>query len=112
MATNGESARRWLSDNKQKVSEARVRQIRDSLEQKANQLSNTEQDDLDDEYQGILEALEVMDVFISEQYETKVIEPMILDASPLVAEDLSDVPVLNVREKQARFQALLKESKL
>ena len=114
MATNGESAKKWLADNQQKISEPRVKQIRDSLEKKVNDLSNTDQDDLDDEYQGVLEALEVMDAFIRENYHPIPVPEennIDLDSSSLTSDAPANAPVLNHQEKQARFQALLKDSK-
>ncbi|OED42927.1 hypothetical protein ACH42_11405 [Endozoicomonas sp. (ex Bugula neritina AB1)] len=114
MATNGESARQWLKDNKQKASESRIKQIRDNLNKKAHDLSNADDDDIDDQYQGVLEALEIMDTFIEKHFapvpDTKETSA-ILDSSSLISDTSSDVPLLSSQEKQARFQALLKTSK-
>ena len=115
MATNGESARQWLEDNQNKISESRVKQIRDSLDQKANDLSNAEQNDSEEEYQGVLEALDVMETFINEHYNHTPVsenEPTVLDYSPLGTNTDSEAPLLNQQEKKARFQDLLKSQKL
>ena len=37
-STNGESAKKWLEENKEHITEQRIVQIRSSLEKKINQL--------------------------------------------------------------------------
>lgn len=113
MATSGESARQWLESNKHKVSEERVTQIRDNLQKKIE--AHTKADELADptEEQGLLEALDVMDVFIESRFGEPQPEESTaeLDYSSLTESSTSEAPVLDNSEKQKRFQELLKSSK-
>ena len=115
MATNGNSARQWLKQNHNKVTEQRIRQIRDNLEQKISTISHAENDDMDDDaYQGLVEALEVMEAFILENYppaENSAELGPELDFSPLASDMGQDIPCLDSETKRNRFQALLKDSK-
>lgn len=112
MATNGESARRWLEENHDKVPLERIRQIRDNL---AKKLQNIEESD--DTYSGLLDALDVMDNHlleienpapVSEASETTAS----LDLAPLIPDADQSSPQLSPEEKQARFQSLLKNGKI
>ena len=110
MATNGESARRWLEENQDKVSLERVRQIRDNI---VNRLQSL--DEQDETHEGLLEALDVMDehLLVAEQPETgnDAISAQ-LDSSPLVSNTTADAPHLSEDEKQKRFRQLLKTGKI
>ena len=107
MATNGESARKWLEEHQHKTSLKRIQQIRDNIFAKLQRL-----DDSDDEHDGLLEALDVMDGFIASQQQPEVAEDLPpLDYSPLVDHQADHAPQLSQKEKQQRFQKLLKKSR-
>ena len=112
MATNGESARKWLEENKNQVSEQRVVQIRSSLVKKINLLAESS-NDMSDEYQGLLEALDVMDNWLQQggTAQEKPVELPDLDYRSLVEEPSEPAPLLSQQEKRQRFQSLLKASK-
>lgn len=113
MSTNGESARKWLEENRESVSEDRVLQIRSNLVKKINQLAEPENMDPSDEHQGLLEALDVMDAWLHERappMEAQA-EASELDYSPLIQESSEPAPQLSREEKLRRFQHLLKTSK-
>ena len=113
MATNAESAKHWLENNKHKVSEARVTQIRDNLLRKIEAITETEENDNPDVHQGLLDALDVMDAFIHNQYgdPQSVQNSVAPDYSPLASNTPDEVPALDKPEKQKRFRELLKNSK-
>lgn len=115
MATNGESARQWLEQNRGKVSKERILQIHENLLKKIDALNAADEAETADEHQGLLEALDVMEAYIEEQYgETptpETPEPVELDHSSLASEPSTDVPVLDDTEKKKRFQNLLKTGK-
>lgn len=115
MATNGESARKWLEANQQKTSPERIRQIRDNIVAKLQRL-----DDNDNEHDGLLEALDVMDAHLlqleqqdkPEDHSGNSSEDLPpLDYSPLVNHHQEAVPQLSSEEKQRRFQELLRKSR-
>ncbi|MGI9280614.1 MAG: hypothetical protein ACR2PX_13480 [Endozoicomonas sp.] len=110
MATNGESARRWLEENQDKVSLERIRQIRDNISDKLQDL-----DESDESYPGFLEALDVMDNhLLQEEQESPVTESesISLDLGPLIPQADSEPPQLTAQEKKLKFQQLLKTGKL
>ena len=115
MATNGESARKWLEANQHNTSPERIRQIRDNIVAKLQQL-----DDTDNEHDGLLEALDVMDAHLlqlerqskpegNSDSSPEDLPP--LDYSPLVNHQEEVVPQLSAEEKQKRFQALLRKNR-
>lgn len=107
MATNGESARKWLEENQHKVSIERIQQIRDNILARLQRL-----DDHEDGHDGLLEALDVMDAFIASQQQPEAVEESPpLDYSPLVDHQAKPAPQLSQEEKQQRFQELLKKSR-
>lgn len=113
MATNGESARKWLEENREQVSEERILQIHSNLAKKINQLADSDNMDSSDEYEGLLEAMDVMDAWLQAratpaEEETEASE---LDYSPLVQEPSGPTSQLSREEKVLRFQSLLKSSK-
>ena len=111
MATNGESARKWLEENREQITEERIVKIRDNLEKKINQITASDNPDGSDELPGLLEALDVMDAWLQERAippETATSEP---DYSPLVQEPSEPAPQLTPEEKLRRFQHLLKSNK-
>ena len=110
MATNGESARQWLEENKNQVSEQRIVQIRSNLVKKIDLLAESG-NDMSDEYQGLLEALDVMDNWLQQGGTTQPAEPSELDYRSLVEEPSEPAPLLSPQEKRQRFQSLLKASK-
>ncbi len=110
MATNGESARKWLKDNKEQASEQRIVQIRNNLVKKIDLLAESGED-MSDEYQGLLEALDVMDDWLQQAVPETPAESSFLDYSTLVAEATEPAPLLSPEEKRQRFQDLLKSSK-
>ncbi|WP_252179185.1 hypothetical protein [Endozoicomonas sp. 4G] len=110
MATNGESARKWLKENQSKVSLERIRQIRDNISNKLQDL-----DESDESYSGLLEALDVMDGHLlqGEQESTAPESKSVnLDLSPLIPQSEPQAPQLSVQEKKLKFQQLLKTGKL
>ncbi|KEQ18673.1 hypothetical protein [Endozoicomonas numazuensis] len=110
MATNGESARRWLEENQDKVSLERIRQIRDSISSKLQDLNES-----DETYPGLLEALDVMDNHLLQEDQeppTPESEPVSLDLGPLVSHADAEAPQLTAQEKKLKFQQLLKTGKL
>ncbi|MGI9275564.1 MAG: hypothetical protein ACR2PT_12055 [Endozoicomonas sp.] len=111
MATNGESARRWLEENQDRVSLERIRQIRDNIVSRLQSL-----DEQDETHEGLLEALDVMDEHL---IETEQPEPpgndaanVLLDSSPLVSSPPAEPPHLSREEKQRRFRRLLETGKI
>ena len=66
MATNGESARKWLAEQGDQVTVARVQQIKNSLQSKIEQMDQAETDG-SETYRGLLEALDVVDAWLTEQ---------------------------------------------
>ncbi|WP_299728047.1 hypothetical protein [uncultured Endozoicomonas sp.] len=112
MSTNGESARKWLEENKGKIQEPRILQIKDNLLKKLQQ-SEEQETDTSEEYEGLLEALEVMESWLIENTVPEVVQNDLppLDASPLVQDAAGEAPILSKEEKQQRFQALLESSK-
>ncbi len=120
-STNGESARKWLKENKERITEQRIVQIRGNLEKKINQLTqaNTPDDpELSDEHQGLLEALDVMDAWLQEHslpVSNKAVsessESAALDYSPLIQESAEPIVQLSPQEKRRQFQMLLKANK-
>ena len=110
MATNGESARRWLEENQDRVSLERIRQIRDNIVDRLQTL-----DEQDEAHEGLLEALDVMDEHL---IATEQPEPgndaanVLLDSSPLVSSTPEDTPHLSSEEKQRRFRRLLETGKI
>nr|MDT0252804.1 hypothetical protein [Endozoicomonas sp.] len=120
MATNGESARKWLEENREQVSQERVLQIRNNLIKKTDQIAEAENSDVSDEgsgdeYSGLLEALDVMDSWLQEQTapvtEETQTEPSALDYSSLIQDSVEPAPRFSQEEKLRRFQSLLKSSK-
>ena len=128
MSTNGDSARRWLEENRTKVTEQRILQIRDSLLKKIQGIEQSEDDDVSDEYDGLLEALEVMESWLQEntthfqqeykqphqqeqQQQTAEQPSAELDYGPLGSNDAAPAPILSDEEKHARFKELLESSK-
>ncbi|WP_163369874.1 hypothetical protein [Endozoicomonas acroporae] len=113
MATNGESARQWLEQNREQISEERILQIRSNLVKKINQLADAEDLTVSDEHQGLLEALDVMDAWLQERAtpQETAAEASTLDYSPLIQEPSETVPQLTQEEKLRRFQNLLKGTK-
>ncbi|MGB1270842.1 MAG: hypothetical protein ACPG5T_02080 [Endozoicomonas sp.] len=117
MATNGDSARKWLEENKHQVTETRVLQIRNNLEKKINELPESDVDGLSEEHQGLLEALDVLEAFLQEQSSARTATNEVtgitgIDASPLISEPSEPVPQLDDTEKKHRFQQLLKTGKV
>ena len=112
MATNGESARKWLDENAELVSEQRVVQIRSNLAKKIDLLAESG-GDMSDEYQGLLEALDVMDDWLQQGGTTQEApaQPSDLDYRGLIEEPSEPAPLLSPEEKRQRFQNLLKASK-
>ena len=112
MATNGESARKWLEENKKQVSEQRIIQIRSNLVKKINLLAES-CDEMSDKYQGLLEALDVMDSWLQQggTAQEKPVELSDLDCRSLVEEPSEPAPLLSPEDKRQRFQSLLKASK-
>ena len=110
MATNGESARKWLEDNKEQASEQRIVQIRSNLVKKIDLLAESSED-VADEYQGLLEALDVLDEWLQHAVQATPAEPSALDYSALAEEPAEPAPLLSPEEKRQRFQSLLKSSK-
>lgn len=114
MATNGESARKWLEENQHNIPAERVQHIRDNIATKLQRL-----DDPDSDHNGLLEALDVMDSFLLQQQqpdtegnsENSVTEPPPLDYSPLVDHHSEAAPQLTPEEKRQRFQSLLQKAK-
>ncbi|WP_257280018.1 hypothetical protein [Endozoicomonas sp. ISHI1] len=109
MATNGESARRWLEENQDKVSLERIRQIRDNLSNKLQAV-----DESDGTYPGLLEALDVMDNYLLQEEGEATApesEPASLDLSPLIPQSDHQPPQLSEQEKKLKFQQLLKTGK-
>ena len=108
MATNAESAKKWLEENQHKVSIERIQQIRDNIFAKLQRL-----DEHDDEHDGLLEALDVMDAFLASQQQPESAEELPpLDYSPLVNHQGEHTPQLSQAEKQQRFQELLKKAEV
>ncbi|MRI34732.1 hypothetical protein EOPP23_17250 [Endozoicomonas sp. OPT23] len=110
MATNGQSAKKWLEENQGKASDERVQQIRNSIAEKLTKL-----DDSDDSSSGLLEALDVLDNYLQgpEETESATAEQDVkLDLSPLGSESNPDIPQLSPEEKQAQFRKLLKSGQL
>ena len=111
MATNGESARKWLEANQHNASVERIQKIRDNIVAKLQRL-----DDTDTEHDGLVEALDVMDAHLiqlqqpeSQSEESADLPP--LDYGLLVDHRQEATPQLNQEEKQKRFQDLLKKSR-
>ncbi|KEI71138.1 hypothetical protein [Endozoicomonas elysicola] len=113
MATNGESARKWLEENREQITEERILQIRSNLVKKVNQMAESDNLDVSDEHQGLLEALDVMDGWLQERTVPQEIpiESSELDYSPLIQPPSEPAPQLTQEEKLRRFQNLLKSSK-
>ncbi|WP_422133045.1 hypothetical protein [Endozoicomonas sp. ALD040] len=110
MATNGESAKRWLEENQDKVSVERIRQIRDNISNKLQDL-----DESDEAYPGLLEALDVMDNHLLQQEgdtPAPESESASLDLGPLVPQSDLPTPQLSAQEKKLKFQQLLKTGKV
>lgn len=110
MTTNGESARKWLMENKKQVTEQRIIQIRDNLIKKINLLTETSED-ISDAHQGLLEALDVMDDWLQQTAQGEPAEPSALDCGALVEEPSVPVPLLSPEEKRQRFRKLLESSR-
>ena len=108
MSTNGESARRWLDDNQERVSEERIRQIRDNLAKKIDQISDS--DTPSDAHQDLLDALDVMDAWLDDNSPPSDTVPdnTALDYSPLIQEPTDVITPLSEEEKKQRFNDLLK----
>ena len=115
MATNGESARKWLEANQHKTSPERIRQIRDNIVAKLQRL-----DDTDNEHDGLVEALDVMDAHLLHQEQQGKPEDHSgsssddlppLDYSPLVNHHQEATVQLSPEEKHRRFQELLKKNR-
>ncbi|MCW7551544.1 hypothetical protein NX722_02565 [Endozoicomonas gorgoniicola] len=115
MATNGESARKWLEANQHKTSPERIRQIRDNIVAKLQRLDDTE-----NEHDGLVEALDVMDAHLLQLEQQDKPEDHSgsssddlppLDYSPLVNHHQEATVQLSPEEKQRRFQELLKKSR-
>ncbi len=126
MATNGESAKRWLEDNAATLTNERVQQIQDNILGKLETIS-----DDDPAAQGLLDALEELDNYLNVNLtltgstETEVLlsatsglelntdtssqPPVMFDTSPLIPESADSEP-LSAEEKQHRFQQLLQKS--
>ena len=113
MATNGESARKWLEANQHKTSPERIRQIRDNIVAKLQRL-----DDTDNEHDGLVEALDVMDAHLlqleqqgkpEDHSESSSDDLPPLDYSPLVNHHQEATVQLSPEEKHRRFQELLKK---
>lgn len=111
MATNGDSARKWLEANQHKATPERIQQIRDNIVAKLQRL-----DDTDHEHDGLVEALDVMDAYLLQLQQPESAQESEADLPPLDYGLLVDhhqeaVPQLNADEKQRRFQELLKKSR-
>ncbi len=109
MATNGESAARWLQEQGAQASPERLGQIRDNLAKKLEEL-----DAEHPEYPGLLEALDVMDNYIAgvqPSTSANEAETPALDLSPLVADAPTAAPI-SADERRARFARLLSEGRL
>ncbi len=110
MATNGESARKWLKENGEQVTEQRIVQIRDNLVKKINLLSETSED-IPDAHQGLLEALDVMDDWLQQTAQGGSADSSTLDCGALVEEPSVPVPLLSPEEKRQRFRKLLESTR-
>lgn len=110
MTTNGESARKWLKENRKQVTEQRIVQIRDNLVKKINLLGETSED-ISDAHQGLLEALDVMDDWLQQTAQGEPAESSALDYGALVEEPSVPVPLLSPEEKRQRFRKLLASSR-
>ncbi len=107
MATNGESARQWLKENHGKISSERIQLIRASINQKIDRLEPS-----NEEYEGFVEALDVIDHYLSElsrENDKSTKTDKDLDFSPLIPET-SGHSCLSEEEKTRRFRELLKTS--
>ena len=115
MSTNGESARKWLEENRDYIKEPRILQIRDNLLKKIQQYEEQEEADTSEEYEGLLEALDVMESWLQENAAPQPVKPPTelpaLETTPLGHNAFSEAPVLSEQEKQKKFQDLLKSSK-
>ena len=68
MATNGESARKWLEENREQISEERILQIRSNLVKKINQMADADNLNESDETSRVVRrALDVMDAWLQER---------------------------------------------
>ncbi|PJE80299.1 hypothetical protein CI610_00726 [invertebrate metagenome] len=105
MATDGMSARKWLAGHGHQVSFDRIQEIRDKLAKKIDVLDET-----DPRYEGILEALDVMDQYIIQSSAQQTIgQDCPLDSSSLIPElSGDDSSPLDAAEKRRRFDVLLK----
>ena len=110
MATNGESARQWLVDHEETAPLERIIKIRDSLLKKIDVISESDNIDLDEEFQGLTEALDVMeDHIIKNSTQTSDQPEPDLDHSTLIQDSaVGSPPILNNKEKRAIFNKLLK----
>lgn len=117
MATNGESAARWLLEQGDKTSPERLQQIRDNLANKLEPL-----DESATEYGDLLDALDVMDNHLArmaqgipaaptESVENPDSEAPQLDSSPLIANDATTA-FISAEERRAKFAQLLKAGRL
>ena len=112
MATNGASARQWLAEHGSHKSLSEIERIRAAIAGKLETLAEDHP-----EQEGLLEALDVMDEWISQNSNCLTVtsdcqsEYYQLDASSLTP-DVDPLEELTPEEKQARFQNLLRSSKL
>lgn len=107
MATNGKSARKWLAEQGDQVSATRVQQIKASLQSKIEGMEQAKTDG-SDEYQGLVEALDVVDMWLMEhENPLSSSDAAVQLDTGLLGEPLETVPVLSPQEKQQAFQKLL-----
>ncbi|MGY0218875.1 hypothetical protein ACWJJH_16025 [Endozoicomonadaceae bacterium StTr2] len=110
MATNGESARRWLAENGQTSTPERLAQIRQNIAKRLAALP----DDEEEEARGLLEALDVMDAYMTAATPeaSAADDAVALDYSPLIPTgDEETAPTLSPEEKRAKFQQLLSQTR-
>ena len=110
MATNGESARKWLLDNCKTITTEQVNRVRESLIKKIDQTPEPENNDLPDPHQGLLEALDVLDAWLLENTAASpknLDETIPLDYRPLVTEPSEPINILTEKEKLREFHKLL-----
>ncbi len=115
MATNGASARQWLAEKGNSTPPDELLRIRNAIAAKLDKLPEGHPDE-----DGLLEALDVMDEWQENKKSPNPAIPSLqggdgsepaLDTRPLTP-DVEPAPSLSPADKQARFQQLLKDSKM
>ncbi|RRJ84313.1 hypothetical protein [Aestuariirhabdus litorea] len=113
MATNGESAARWLKDNADQLPLERIEQVRNNVQAKLDGL-----DDQAPSAAGLLEALEVLDHFLLNHSTVSTANPgrsggtapaVTFDPSPLTPA-IEPIAPLDPSEKRERFRQLLAQN--